>query len=258
MITSLPMNGMTYAESLRMNLRNENKGENIPEFIPPQLMNMERKLQILAGEWYEESFFKNDDVAALYAFYQPTQGPFIIVPSMGKEDFTSDFTLTIFSSQPVEIQMLEDSRNAVISGKWTEKSAGGCHLYDKAFEQKIDKFTWVQNPKFHLKLDTQGQARVKITLSRPQKAWKKQIGMSLVGCMIGFYVYPANVEPSKDALLNREGLKFVPLNEISEELILDGHQDGYMIMCTTYEPQKQGPFILSLSTDVDFSLNALE
>jgi hypothetical protein len=29
-------------------------------------------------------------------------------------------------------------------------------------------------------------------------------------------------------------------------------------MCSTYEPQKLGPFILSLSTDCDFVLNALE
>jgi len=35
-------------------------------------MNLERKLQILNGEWFEESMFKSDDVAALYAFYQPT------------------------------------------------------------------------------------------------------------------------------------------------------------------------------------------
>lgn len=50
--------------------------------------------------------------------------------------------------------MLEETRNAVLTSKWTDKSAGGCHLYDKAFEQKPDKFTWGQNPKFHLKLNT--------------------------------------------------------------------------------------------------------
>lgn len=69
--------------------------------------------------------------------------------------------------------MLEDSRNAVVSGKWTEKTAGGCHLYDKSFEQKPDKFTWASNPKFHLKLEANGQVRVKITLQRPEKVWKK-------------------------------------------------------------------------------------
>ena len=45
------------------------KGDNIPEFEPPTLENLERKLQILPGEWYEESFFKSDDVAAQYAHY---------------------------------------------------------------------------------------------------------------------------------------------------------------------------------------------
>lgn len=132
--------------------------------------------------------------------------------------------------------MLEDSRNAVVSGKWTEKSAGGCHLYDKAFEQKVDKFTWVSNPKFHLKLQTNQPSRIKITLSRPEKVWKKQIGMNLVGCMIGFYVYPASVEPSKDSILNREGTKFVPWNEIDEEMMLEPSSEGYIIMCSTYEP----------------------
>ena len=57
-------------------------------------MNLERKLQILEGEWYVESSYQSDEHAALYAFYQPTQGPFIIVPSMMKEELTSDFTLT--------------------------------------------------------------------------------------------------------------------------------------------------------------------
>ena len=135
--------------------------------------------------------------------------------------------------------MLEESKNVVMQGAWTEKSDGGCHLYDKAFEQKPDKFTWVNNPKFLLKLELpQGQARVKITLSRPPKVWKKQIGMNMVGCMIGFYVYRASDEPSKDVLLNQEGYKFVPWSEIVEEIILDGHPDGYKIMCCTYEPGK--------------------
>jgi hypothetical protein len=86
------------------------------------------------------------------------------VPSFDKPDFLSKFSLTIFSSQPVEVQQLEDTRNAVLSGKWTDKSAGGCHLNDKAFEQKPDKFTWNQNPKFHLKLEANGLVRVKVTL----------------------------------------------------------------------------------------------
>jgi hypothetical protein len=94
MLSSLPTNGITYAQTLSQKMQKKERGENIPDFLPPQLMNLERKLQILNGEWFEESYFKNDDVAALYAFYQPTQGPFIIVPSFEKVEYTSDFTLT--------------------------------------------------------------------------------------------------------------------------------------------------------------------
>lgn len=93
MLSSFPKDGVSYAESLRMNVK-QDRGEKIPEFQTPNLSNLERKLQILPGEWYQESYYKSDDVAALYAFYQPTQGPFIVVPSMAKEEFTSEFTLT--------------------------------------------------------------------------------------------------------------------------------------------------------------------
>jgi calpain, invertebrate len=43
MISSFPANGIPYAEVLRQNMKSENN-ENIPEFEPPRLMNLERKL----------------------------------------------------------------------------------------------------------------------------------------------------------------------------------------------------------------------
>ena len=56
-----------YAQTLKKS--NIDKNENIPEFEPPKLVNLERKLQLLPGEWYEESYYGNDNVAALYALY---------------------------------------------------------------------------------------------------------------------------------------------------------------------------------------------
>ena len=95
MPSSLPVNGMTYAQTLKSTVKKEKGGENIPEFEPPSLDNqLERKLQILPNEWFKETTYKSDDVAALYQFYQPTQGPFIVVPSMAQEDKQVDFTLT--------------------------------------------------------------------------------------------------------------------------------------------------------------------
>jgi hypothetical protein len=60
----------TYAMTLK-NMNNKNRDDKIPEFEQTKLENLslERKLQLLNGEWYEESFYSSDDVAALYAFY---------------------------------------------------------------------------------------------------------------------------------------------------------------------------------------------
>ena len=81
--SSLPSNGMTYAQTLKSTVKKEKGGENIPDFEPPSLKNqLERKLQILPNEWFKETTYKSDEKAALYQFYQPTQGPFIIIPSM--------------------------------------------------------------------------------------------------------------------------------------------------------------------------------
>ena len=38
----------------------------------------------------------------------------------------------------------------------------------------------------------------------------------------------------------------------------DGNPDGYIIMPTTYEKDKLGPFNLSVSTDVEFELKPEE
>lgn len=136
------------------------------------------------------------------------------MPTLEKPDILTEFTLTVFSSKPVEIKKLEESKNAVLSGKWTDKTAGGCHLFDRAYEQKSDKFTWINNPKFHLRLHTAVKTGVKITLSRPEKAWKKKIAKSAVSCMLGFYVYPGNVTPTKETCINN--IEFVPMNQHDE------------------------------------------
>jgi hypothetical protein len=83
----------SYAKTLAL-IGKKEKGDKIPEFEPPQLENLERKLQILPKEWYEETYYKSDDVAALYSYYVPTQGPFIMIPSLQTALVQADFTLT--------------------------------------------------------------------------------------------------------------------------------------------------------------------
>jgi hypothetical protein len=143
------------------------------------------------------------------------------------------------------MQPLQENTNVVLTSRWTDKNCGGSHLYDKEFMSNPDHQTWINNPKFILKLDCSGPTEVKITLSRPEGPWKKPVGKNLVGCMIGFYVHENNPAepPNKENVLNKEGTKFVPWNEVSETLMLEGSQDsrfkdGYVIMPCTYESSK--------------------
>jgi hypothetical protein len=228
MPTSMMVNGKTYAQTLhQMNFKKEKGSDNIPEFELPQLQdNLERKLQILENEWFVQTSYSQDDSAALYQFFKPTQGPFVIIPSMTKDSTVADFNLTVFSSNPVQMQPLNEGFNSVLSGKWTDKNNGGSHLYDKQFTQDADKQTWVNNPKYILKFQEKWaeKVEVKITLSRPEGPWKKPVGKNLVGCMIGFYVHPYGQIPTKDSSLNVTGKEFVPWNEISETVLLDSSE----------------------------------
>lgn len=189
--SSLVQNGMSYAQTLKtVSFKKEKGSDHIPEFELPSLnKKLERKLQILENEWRVETNYASDDAAALYKFFKPTQGPFVIVPSMSAPDKMADFDLKVFSSNPVQMEQLEETKNIVLSSAWTEKNNGGSHLFGKDFTQDADRQTWANNPKFILKLDTKERAEVKITLSRPEGPWKKPVGKNLVGCMIGFYVH---------------------------------------------------------------------
>jgi len=57
--SSMPKNGMTYAQTLRQTFVKKTKGEDkIPEFEPPNLNeHLERKLQLLPKEWYKDSSY---------------------------------------------------------------------------------------------------------------------------------------------------------------------------------------------------------
>ena len=44
--------------------------------------NIERKLSIKPQEKFKESTYYSEEIAALYFNFNPTEGPFIIVPSL--------------------------------------------------------------------------------------------------------------------------------------------------------------------------------
>ena len=50
--------------------------------------------------------------------FNPTEGPFIIIPSSDGEDRFFSYKLTIYSNNPVHLMKLDDIRNQVVIGRW--------------------------------------------------------------------------------------------------------------------------------------------
>ena len=65
------------------------------------MKSIERKLFIGYAEKFKESCYKNDEVASLFFSWNPTEGPFIIIPTTDQEDKYAGYKLTIFSNHPV-------------------------------------------------------------------------------------------------------------------------------------------------------------
>ena len=60
----------------------------------PEMANVERKLKVYNTERYTVSKFQSIDVAAMYFYWNPTQGPFIVVPCLEEENKETKYTLT--------------------------------------------------------------------------------------------------------------------------------------------------------------------
>ncbi|EGR31206.1 hypothetical protein IMG5_115920 [Ichthyophthirius multifiliis] len=222
---------------------------------PPEMIHIERKLFVGYAEKFKESFYKNDEVAALFFSWNPTEGPFIIIPSMNEEDKYAGYKLTIFSNHPVQLQKLDENINSVLIGKWeNEVTDGGCHLYDEPFEKEISKKTWTQNPKFLLSFPENVPTNFKITLSIADKNWKAKI-KNTVGGMIGIYLLEKREgKISYDDQKVRD-VNFLPVQVIEESYFLQNiNKAGYYIMPSTYQYKLAGQFILSVTSDKIFTL----
>jgi hypothetical protein len=67
---------------------------------------------------FKEGTYSNDDVCALYFHWNPTEGPFILIPSLDSPDKFCNYKLTIFSDNPVELTRLDEEQNSVMIGRW--------------------------------------------------------------------------------------------------------------------------------------------
>mmetsp|Transcript_16174 Transcript_16174/g.21413 ORF Transcript_16174/g.21413 Transcript_16174/m.21413 type:complete len:978 (+) Transcript_16174:224-3157(+) len=216
----------------------------------------DRKMNVNPDEWCQMSEYGSKEVATttlrrLVKDWMP-QG-LLIIPTMSERGAKGSFVLEVHSDHPVHIEELPESRSKTIAGEWNSETACGSHLHPD----------WKKNPKFSLKLSGQSAAKVKITLSRPEKDWKNTCIRDTVGSMIGFYLMQGDRPNREGGGIYYEGKlwsesPFVPMHQVStpDNFYLDPLPDNrsYTIMPSTFEPDKKGPFFISVVTDVEFVL----
>lgn len=142
---------------------------------PPTVDLSERKLHVLPNEWFQESAYLHEESVCLFFKLDQMKGPYLLIPSLSEANKFSQFNLTIYSNHPVQLTKLDEEQNVVLTGEWMEGTAGGSHIYDKEFEQKLSNITWGTNPKFLLKFTGEDPIRAKISLTRPERHWAKTI-----------------------------------------------------------------------------------
>ena len=153
------------------------------------------KLEIPSAEWRQISEYSGteeattlvDRISASWA-----DPGLILVPSTDLIGLEGHFSLQVFSDQPVNVTEMQDTHQQTIAGEWKEGANGGSHLHPE----------WRRNPRFTLRI--MGRARgdrpanVKITLTRPEAAWRRQCGKDSVGAMMGFYLLPGTAVDRED------------------------------------------------------------
>lgn len=214
-----------------------------------------RKLDITSDEYSLSSYFTSAKVATTLLKVPPDwlQDGLLVHPCMKLVGREGDFTLQLFSETKLMMQELAAGRTRTVTGSWSDKNAVGCHLHAE----------WKRNPAFVVKnLGPPGPVEAKITLTRPEERWRSAARADSVGCMIGFYIVTCDRE--RDSKFNDgrrelfQEVSFVPMHQVTLTTTLryDLLPEGkvFLVVPATFEPEKEGPFHLTVSMDSDFTL----
>lgn len=185
------------------------------------------------------------------------------VPSTVRPGIAGTFTLSCYSDGPVSLRKLADERRSVMTGEWTEESAGGSHLND----------SWPRNPCFFLHIPPPCAFKPSITVklsltpissnaaprssSRPKSAWAARQRKDALGSMIGLYIFkvPAGARgPFKLKDLDRSVVetKFVPADSVSLTLDLLPSADPFVIVPATYGKGESAPWENPMQSPMQF------
>eukprot|EP00605_Chrysophyceae_sp_TOSAG23-4_P001308 GSChrysophyteH1.ASY1.ANO1.1422.1 assembled CDS len=176
----------------------------------------------------------------------------IIIPSLSEKGVKGSYELEINCSEPVRVRQLPDAVARTIAGEWRDNECGGNHLGP----------SWKRNPKYALKFRNinkgNAPARMRFTLFKHGEKWKSMSKKDTVGCMIGFYIFILDKTDggAGDLRLLYE-TAFVPDDNVSTgpDFTLEplGDKEEYIIMPTTFHEDKKGAFVLSITSDYEFT-----
>eukprot|EP00606_Chrysophyceae_sp_TOSAG23-5_P001556 GSChrysophyteH2.ASY1.ANO1.598.1 assembled CDS len=177
----------------------------------------------------------------------------IIVPSLSEKGVKGSYELEVNCSEPVRIRQLPDSFNRTLAGEWRDNECGGNHLGQ----------LWKKNPRYTLKFRNinkgNAPARTRITLNKHGERWKNMSKKDTVGCMIGFYIFICDKTDggAGDMRLLYES-PFAPDEKISTDpdftLEALGDKEEYVIMPATFSEDKKGAFVLSITSDYEYTI----
>jgi hypothetical protein len=148
-----------------------------------------------------------------------------------------------------------------VRGQWRGPTAGGCQDFD----------TWHLNPQFHLKAvgpDARVPIHVFVTLTQGvhfSSRYKANVGnYQSVGedsrFYIGMRIIKTKGKRSAQNIYMHEavsGTDYVNSREMSCEMVLDPDPKGYTIVPTTWCPNQEAQFLLTVFTKASISLEPL-
>ena len=177
----------------------------------------------------------------------------IISASLSEKGVKGSYELEVNSSEPVKVRQLPEAYSRNVAGEWREGENGGNHLNPN----------WKKNPRYSLKFRSLNKghapARTRIKVTKHGEKWKSGSKKDTVGNMIGFYVFICDKSDGGVGELRQVfESPFAPDDTIATDLDFTleglGPKEEYIIMPATFNEGKKGAFVLSVTSEYEYTI----
>mmetsp|Transcript_33293 Transcript_33293/g.78206 ORF Transcript_33293/g.78206 Transcript_33293/m.78206 type:complete len:336 (+) Transcript_33293:1954-2961(+) len=90
--------------------------------------------------------------------------PYVLVASLLAPGVEGSYTLTLYSSAGPKLEPISQEAHALVNGKWTEKSACGCHLdvWSDRQQRWLRNSRFLSNPQLQLRVSQPAMVRIRL------------------------------------------------------------------------------------------------